>query len=166
MEQAEYLTRDDNVTSVFQAKPIAKTRNEAELKAAELGHPPERQKLWGDILNEFVFVRPDEGVDTDRLISQLSLQAWGALQPGRRELHRLLFDELRAMSKAGVLRECTAMTAYVRHKVSDHSHKRMKRMANIEARMLDLLVEQGAESGKALVLDVALLNQRLKDEGL
>ena len=165
LERAEYLKRDDNVTSVFQAKPIAKTRQEAEQKAEELGHPPERQKLWGDILNEFVFARADAGIDTDRLVSQVSLKMWCAMQPGRRELDRVLFDELRAMAKAGVLRECTAMTAYVRHKVSDPSHLRMERLARVEAQMLDLLAEQGAESEKDLVLDVALVNQRLKDDG-
>ncbi len=168
LERATYLKRDDNVVSVFQARPIVQTRNEAEVRALELGHSPERQKLWGDILNEFVFARADEGIDADRLVGLPSLEVWNHAQPFRRRpdrLHRLLFEELRAMSKAKVLRECTTMTAFVRHKVSDPSHQRLKQLSHAEERMLALLAEQGAQTKEDLVLDTALLNQRLKDAG-
>ena len=164
LERAKYLKRDDNVVNVFQARPIAQTRIEAEMRAAELGNPPERQKLWGDILNEFVFARSDEGIDADRLVALDSLEIWNQAQPFRRNAIHLLFEELRAMSKAKVLRECTTMTAFVRHKVSDPSHQRLQRHSRAEERMLALLLEQGAQTEEMLVLDSAVLNQRLKDE--
>ena len=167
LERAKYLRRDDNVVSVFQARPLAQTRREAELRAAELGHPPERQKLWGDVLNEFALVRADEGIDSDRLLALPSLAAWNQLQEwprGSASLHRLLFEELRAMSQAQVLKACTAMTAFVRHKVSDPSRLRLERMSRAEERLWTLLSEQGVLAGDELVLDVAAVNQRLKDE--
>ena len=168
LERANYLTRDDNAVSVFQARPLARTRREAEARAEELGHPPERQKLWGDILGELVCVRADEGVDSDRLLALPALEAWNRKQAWPRNpasLHRLLFEELRAMSQANVLKECTTMTAYVRHKVSDPSRARLDRLARAEQRLYALLAEQGAASGEGLVLDTAVLNQRMKDEG-
>jgi ATP-dependent DNA helicase RecQ len=165
LERAKFLTRDDNVTSVFQAKPIAQTRLEAELRATELGQPPARQKLWGDILNEFVFARADQGIDADRLVALESLETWRKLQPLPRRANSLLFEELRAMSKAKVLRECTAMTAYVRHKVADPTHARLERLARAEERLLAVLAEQGAPAQEELVLDLALVNQRLQAEG-
>ncbi len=168
LERAHYLKRDDNVVSVFQARPVARTRNEAEARAFELGEPPERQKLWGDILNEFVFARADAGIDADRLLTLPSLEGWNRKQEWPREparLHGLLFGELRAMSKAKVLKECTAMSAYVRHKVSDPSHLRLERLSRAEKRFHELLIEQGASAGEELVLDTTVLNQRLKDEG-
>ena len=162
LERAKFLTRDDNVTSVFQAKPIAQTRLEAELRAVESGQPPERQKLWGDILNEFVCARADEGLDADRLVTLASLETWRRLQPVRRRPNSLLFEELRAMSKAKILRECTAMTAYVRYKVGDPSHVRHARLAGGEECLLALLAEQGAATQENLVLDLALTKQRLR----
>ena len=162
LERAKFLTRDDNVTSVFQAKPIAQNRMEAELRAVETGQPPERQKLWGDILNEFVFARADEGIDADRLVALDSLETWRQLQPERRRASSLLFEELRAMSKAKILRECTAMTAYVRHKVGDSSRVRHERLACGEERLLALLAEQGAATQENLVLDLELAKQRLQ----
>ena len=168
LERANYLRRDDNVVSVFQARPVARSRREAELRAEELGHPPERQKLWGDILNEFAFVRPDEGIDADRLVALPSLEEWNRKQECPRSpasLHRLLFGELRAMSKAKVLRECTTMTAYVRHKVSDPARARLERLSRAEGRLHALMAEQGVMAGEELVLDAAVANQRMKDEG-
>lgn len=168
LERAKYLRRDDNVVSVFQARPLAQTRREAELRAAELGYPPVRQKLWGDVLNEFTLVRADEGIDSDRLLALPSLVAWNQSQEwprGPAGLHRLLFEELRAMSQAQVLKACTAMSAFVRHKVSDPSRLRLERMARAEERLWALLSEQGALAGDELVLDVAAVNQRLRDEG-
>ena len=162
LERAKFLTRDDNVTSVFQAKPIAQTRVEAEMRAVETGQPPERQKLWGDILNEFVFARADAGIDADRLLALESLETWRRLQPVPRRASSLLFEELRAMSKAKILRECTAMTAYVRHKVVDPSHARYERLARGEERLLAVLAEQGAAAQEDLVLDLALVKQRLQ----
>ncbi len=168
LERAHYLKRDDNVVNVFQARPVAKTRNEAEARALELGEPPERQKLWGDILNEFVAARADGGIDADRLVTLPSLWEWNQRQECPRSairLHGLLFSELRAMSKAKVLKECTSMSAYVRHKIADPSRLRLERLSRAEQRLHELLLEQGAMSGEELVLDTAVLNQRLKDEG-
>jgi len=162
LERAKFLKRDDNVTSVFQAKPIAQTRVEAELRAVETGQPPERQKLWGDVLNEFVFARADAGIDADRLLALESLETWRRLQPVPRRASSLLFEELRAMSKAKILRECTAMTAYVRHKVVDPSHARHERLARGEERLLAVLAEQGVAAQEDLVLDLALVKQRLQ----
>ena len=165
LERGKYLQRDDNATSVFQAKPIARTRLEAEARGQELGHPPERQKLWGDVVNEFVYARADEGIDADRLLALESLEAWRKAQPVARRAMPLLFEELRAMSKAGVLKECTTMTAYVRHKVADPSHARLERLSRAEERLLALLEEQGAAAGEELALDLAVANQRLRDDG-
>ena len=165
LERAEYVKRDDNVTRVFQAKPLVQTRKEAEMKAAELGCPPEQQKFWGDILNEFVYAKADEGIDFDRFIALPSFEMWHKAKPFRSKPSSLLFEELRAMTRGGLLRECTSMTAYVRYKVSDPAHLKMDRLSRAEDRMLNLLAEQGVETETKLVLDTALLNQRLKDEG-
>ena len=164
LERAEYLRRDDNVVSVFQAKPIVRTRLEAELKAAEAGEPPERQRLWGDIVNEFAWARADDGIDADRLLELESLEAWSRAQPHRQRASRLLFQELRAMSKAGLLRECTTLTAYVRHKVTDPSRARLARACRIEEALLDLMGGEWTDPQTEPVLDAALANQRLKDE--
>ena len=168
LERANYLRRDDNVVNAYQARPLARTRKEAEIQAEELGHSPERQKLWGDVLNEFLFVRPDEGIDADRLVALPSLDAWNRMQERPRSpasLHRLLFEELRAMSKAKLLKECTTMTAYVRYKVSDSARIRLERLSRAERRMHSLLEEQGVSATEKLVLDVAAANQRMKDDG-
>jgi ATP-dependent DNA helicase RecQ len=164
LERADYLRRDDNVVSVFQAKPIVRTRQEAEMKAAEAGESPERQRLWGDIVNEFAWARPDDGIDADRLLELESLETWSRTQPHRQRASRLLFAELRAMSKAGLLRECTTLTAYVRHKVTDPSRARLARACRIEEALLDLMAGEWIDPQTEPVLDAALVHQRLKDE--
>ncbi len=164
LERAEYLRRDDNVVSVFQAKPIVRTRREAELKAAEMGEVPERQRLWGDIVHEFVGARADDGIDADRLLELESLEAWSRMQPHRQRPSRLLFQELRAMSKAGLLRECTTLTAYVRHKVTDPARARLARACRTEEALLEMMAGEWIDPQTEPVLDGALANQRLKDE--
>ncbi|MDY0144565.1 MAG: RecQ family ATP-dependent DNA helicase [Kiritimatiellia bacterium] len=164
LERADYLRRDDNVVSVFQAKPIVRTRQEAEMKAAEAGEPPTRQRLWGDIVNEFAWARPDAGIDADRLLELDSLEAWSREQPYRPRSSRLLFQELRAMSKAKLLRECTTLTAFVRYKVSDPARARLAKNSRIEEALLAIMAGEGLDPQVEPVLDVALANQRLKDE--
>lgn len=164
LERDQFVQRDDNVTRVFQAKPIAQTRNEAELIAHRLGESSERQRLWGDILHEFVTARMDAGVDVDRLTALNSFKSLHRLAPGSPSVSSLFFAELRAMSKANILRECTRFTAYLRHKIKDAVRQRFARFMALEKEILSLWCEQNIVPKEPVVLDMSVLVRRLKSE--
>ena len=164
LERDRFLQRDDNVTRVFQARPIAQTRNEAEQIAEQLGESPERQRLWGDILHEFVTARMDDGVDVDRLTALDSFKSLHRLAPGSPSVSSLFFAELRAMLKANILRECTRLTAYLRYQVKDTARQRLARFTGLEKDILSLWSEQGVVPKEPIVLDMSLLIRRLQTE--
>ena len=71
------------------------------------------------------------------------------------------------MAGAGLLNSGPQLTAFVRHKVKDHSSLILGRVARLERAMLDVLKEQepDPEVGAWLPLSLRRLNQHLLDQG-
>ena len=67
LERANLLQRDENVTSVFQARPLVHDLHEAQAKMAALNLSATEQALWIAILREIFNTRPTESLTVDRL---------------------------------------------------------------------------------------------------
>ncbi len=67
LERADFLKRDENVTTVFQARPLVKDLTEAEAKMQRLNLPAKEQALWLAILREVMNAAPTDSLKVDEL---------------------------------------------------------------------------------------------------
>jgi ATP-dependent DNA helicase RecQ len=67
LERASLLQRDENVTNVFQARPLVRSLAEAQAKIAGLNLSATEQSLWIAIIREIFNTPPTESLTVDRL---------------------------------------------------------------------------------------------------
>ena len=177
LERAGFLERDENVTQVFQARPLVRDLTEAEAKMAALNLSQREQGLWLAILRELMNARVTEDSNADRslTVDQLALlpefASFGAGEGGvdRRAspeyVSARILKILGSMAEAGLLKRDTLLNAFVRHKVSDHSRARLDRVVQLDRKLVDLLATEEPDPEGWMPLSLRLLNQRLCDEG-
>jgi ATP-dependent DNA helicase RecQ len=76
LERAEFIERNENVTQVFQARPLVKDLVEAQEKLARLNLSQPEQGLWLAILREVMNAGPTDNLSVDRLALLPELAAW------------------------------------------------------------------------------------------
>jgi ATP-dependent DNA helicase RecQ len=175
LERAGLVRRDENRTRVFQGRPAVPDLAAAERKIDGLRLSAAQRARWLSIIELMLNAEPDEGIAADDLARLPAFALDHAQQPaaqtptwdrgetpGQRVL-RTLHD----MAAAGLLSSGPQLTAFVRHKVRDHSLLILERVARLERAMLDALRLQApdAEPGEWLPLSLRRLNQHLLDQG-
>lgn len=171
LERAGFVERNENCTSVFQARLLVKSLTDAERRIRELGISSPNARLWMAILEKIINAEPDHPLTVDSI----------ALLPEFAQLHqdrppeaagpawvsKRVLMTLDSMVKAGLMKRDTLLTAFVRHKVADHSALRLQRVTRLEKALLDILIqtEPDPDPENTLALSIPLLNQRLLDEG-
>jgi len=170
LERAGFVQRNDNVTSVFQARPLVRTLDEARPILTQLQLPPPEANLWLAVLREIMNTAPTENLTVDQLALLPEFAALHHQRPidasGPAWVSSRILKTLDSMVSAGLLKRDTLLTAYVRHKVTDHSALRFQRVVKLEHALLGLLVETDPDPDpeRWLPLSLPLLNQRLLDE--
>jgi ATP-dependent DNA helicase RecQ len=171
LERAGFVQRNDNVTSVFQARPLVRTLDEAHPIIARLQLPAPEANLWLAVLREIMNTAPTENLTVDQLALLPEFAALHHQRPveasGPAWVSSRILKTLDSMVAAGLLKRDTILTAYVRHKVTDHSALRLQRVVKLEHALLGILVETDPDpdTERWLPLSLPLLNQRLLDEG-
>ena len=169
LERANLLKRDENVTSVFQARPLVKDLTEAKTKIAGLNLSATEQSLWLAILREIFNTPPTESLTVDRLalLPEFSTHAKGnpAASANPEFLSARILKILGSMTQAGIMKRDLRLTAFVRHKVPDHSRLRLDRIIVLDRKLVDLLALEQPDPEGWLPLSLRLLNQRLGEEG-
>lgn len=167
LERANFLQRDENVTTVFQARPLVKDIAEAVAKIAPLNLSQLERSLWLAILREIFNTPPTESITVDRLalLPEFVNFARGNPEASPELLTKRALGILRSMSDAGIMKRDMLMTAYVRHKVQDSSHVKLQRLVAIDRKLVDFLALAAPDPEGWVPLSLRLLNQRLIDEG-
>jgi ATP-dependent DNA helicase RecQ len=169
LERANLLRRDENVTKVFQARPLVQNLAEAQAKMAGLNLSKSEQSLWLAILREIFNSPPTESLAVDQLalLPELASYAKGnpAASANPEYLSAKVFKTLGSMTQAGLMKRDMRLTAFVRHKVLDHSRLRLDRVLEADRKLLDVLAVAEPDPEGWLTASLRLLNQRLCDEG-
>jgi ATP-dependent DNA helicase RecQ len=168
LERASFLQRDENVTQVFQSRPLVKDIAEAKTRLESLNLSANEQSLWLAILREIFNTPPTESITIDRLALLPEFVNYASANPKASPemlTHRIL-KILSSMNSAGVMKRDMLMTAYVRHKVADPSRLRLERLMAVDRKLVDLLALASPDPEGWLPLSLRLLNQQLADEGL
>jgi len=171
LERAGLVQRDENRTFVFQGRPAVPGLAEAEQKIAGLHLSLAQRRRWLAILEAMLNADPDAGFTADELArlpafanpKDADPPPWDRGETPAQRVLRTLHD----MANAGLLAQGPQLSAFVRHKVKDHSMLILERVARLERAMLGALREQApdAETGEWLPLSLRRLNQHLLDEG-
>jgi len=169
LERAGFVQREENVTSVFQARLRVRDLAEAETKMASLNLSGTERALWLAILREIINARPTDSLTVDRLalLPEFTDYARGSVR-GRANPEYVSVKVLKilgSMAQAGLLKRDTLLSAFVRHKVADHSRLRLDRILNLDRKLVDLLAVEEPDAEGWMPLSLRPLNQRLRDDG-
>jgi len=166
LERAEFIQRDENVTQVFQARPLVKDLEEAAAKIAPLNLSPQEQRLWLAILREVINCGPSDHLTVDRLalLPELTEFARGNASANPEYVGAKVLKILGAMAQAGVMKRDLLLNAFVRHKVADHSRRRLDKVLELDRALVDLLAKEEPDPEGWMPLSLLLLNQRLGEE--
>ncbi len=167
LEKAGYLQRNENRTQFFQGRPVLDTLDAARAKIEKLDLSQRQQKRWLAILETLFNAEADEGFSADELallceFAPLADEDKADSTASQRGL-RPLYD----MAEQGLIKKQLLLSAFVRHKVKDHSELRLERIAQIERALIKLLQESEPELALGEWMNVSLrhLNQELLNQG-
>jgi ATP-dependent DNA helicase RecQ len=170
LERAAFLERNQNLTQVFQGKPLVKTVEQAEPVIQGLNLTLPVQQLWRGILRVLFNTREDKGLSADDIAEQLfsskraleELTRSSGLTPAQ-----MVIYAMHEMADAGLLDESMLLSAFVCCKGKKNAMKLLEQVGGLEVRLLKLLQETApdAEPNDWLDLDINRLNQRLQNEG-
>ena len=156
LEEADQLSREENVVNVFPSSLRIETVEEARRRLErERIADPYRGQL-SKIAEELIATAPDESISTDELMALTGL--------GTEGVRGALYD----LERLGIVSNDTAITAFVHHGVERSSKKRLSQAAALETALIAHMREHAHDHGKG---DTALLHLRiaaqvLRDEGL
>jgi len=171
LERAGFVARDQNDTRVFQGRPRVRDMVKARERMAELRLPAGRRMQWLAILEALMNAPAGKALNADELAELPALkdpdeEREPAFRPRNSESRRVI-RTLHDMAEAGLVEKGILLSAFVRHKVKDHSQSRLKRACLLDIAMLRVMHEAApdAETGSWQDLSLRRLNQRLRDDG-
>ena len=156
LEEADLLSREENVVNVFPSSLRVETVEEARkrLERQNISDPYRRQLLR--IAEELIATAPDESISTDELMALTGLSTEG--------VRGALYD----LERLGIVSNETTITAFIHHGVERSSRRRLKQASALEealiAHMRQAAPDQGKGGTESLHLRVAA--QVLRDQGL
>jgi ATP-dependent DNA helicase RecQ len=173
LERAGFLERNQNSTRVFQGRPLVKSLSEARERMEKLNLSTAQKERWLGVLETLMNAAPDEGLSADELaeLPAFKQKQSDAKDPGQFRATRSDTEQvmrtLHGMAEAGLIKQGLLLTAFVRHKVKNHSELIFERVCALEGAMLKIMRESAPDAAEAGWLDLSLrkLNQRLLDEG-
>ena len=134
LERAGFLQRDENATSVFQARVLVSNLAEAEARMVGLGLSESERDLWLAVLREIINAPPTEMLTINKLAllpEFVRYLAKGGLPACRREpeyLSARILKILRSMAEQKFLKRDLLLNAFIRFKVVDHSGRETYRV--------------------------------------
>lgn len=171
LERAGFLERNENKTNVIQAKVLVQAEDEVDARLAKLNLSRQEAALWKALLGVLQQADPSDMVSVDQISALPEFQAYAAGGPkgtyqgrlSQEALNGKAFKVMSDMTRAGLLKNDTLLTAFIRFKVADHSGVRLGRVLDVDRALLALMSEEAPDPEGWLTLNVRLVNQALLD---
>ena len=156
LEEADLLSREENVVNVFPSSLRVETVEEARRKLEREDIADAYRVQLMRIAEELIATGSDESISTDELMALTGLSTDG--------VRGALYD----LERLGIVSNDTAITAFVHHGVERSSRRRLEQAAALETELIAHMREHAHDQGKG---DTALLHLRiaaqvLRDQGL
>lgn len=165
LERSGFLSREDNVNSVFQGKPLFGSLDEAKAKLASLDLHPSALRRWELVLAALLNADPDEGINADDILDAVIPQIKS--EQDKRELTPdVIMKTLAQMADCGLVSKGFSMTAFICPKGKENSRRQFKDITEIERLLLSKLPElaPAIDSEEMQCVDLQLLNSFIKKE--
>ncbi|WP_446891780.1 RecQ family ATP-dependent DNA helicase [Aeromonas veronii] len=164
LERAGYLERSDNITQVFQGRPLFASTEEAMKRVDSLKLAPKAKAIWQAVIQALMSAADDDGLSADTIAEeagQYMADKGSGVQAS--EVMRVLTQ----MADVGLLSQGMLLTTWLRPKGRDNARVLCGQVHSIEKAMLDTLREQEPEpdTGQGLIFNIRLVNQAIKDLG-
>ncbi|HEV2391663.1 MAG TPA: RecQ family ATP-dependent DNA helicase [Verrucomicrobiae bacterium] len=168
LERADFLQRDENVTQVFQARPLVKDIEEAAAKIQPLNLSPQEQRLWMAILREVINCGPSDQLTIDRLalLPEFTEYAKTNTAANPEYISAKVLKILGSMAQSGLMKRDMLLNAFIRYNVADHSRLRLDNVLRVDRALVDVLAREEPDPEGWMPLSLGLVNQRLCDEQL
>ena len=156
LEEADLLSREENVVQVFPSSLQVNSVGEARARLARAMIADAYRDQLLRIAEALIWASADEGVSTDDLMAVSGLSPEG--------VRGALYD----LERLGVASNDTALTAFVHAGVERSSSKRLEQAAELETALIAHMREQAWDQGKgdAASLHLRIASQVLRDQGL
>jgi len=170
LERADLLERNQNLTQVFQGKPLVKSIEAAEPVLQRVNLTAATQQLWRGILRVLINAPSDKGLSADDIAEGLFPDAQALQDLERRSgltAAQLVIHAMHDMAAAGLLDKGMLLSAFVQFKGKKSASKVLEWVGELEERLIKLLQEEApdADLESWQELDVSRLNQRLQQDG-
>jgi len=164
LERRVFIRRNFNRTLFFKGVPVVKSLEEAEKKLKTLNLSRTVQSIYMTLLQTLFNEKKNALISADMLceaLSHIENLPEKYLDP------RTIMNELNNMANAGLIREGSVMTAFIRPKGRNNAGGLLTLFSSMEKTMADLMAELSPESSadKADLINLRLVAQRLKDKG-
>ena len=156
LEEAQLLSREENRVQIFPSSMRVNSVEDAKKKLQQAELIPKYANQLLTIVDALIASEPDQGVDTDELMGLTGLSS--------EEIRKALYD----LEHLGLVKNDTAITAYVHVGVPLSSKKRFENKRSLENELIDLMRESDPDlaRGESSALHVRSVTQRLKDNGV
>ncbi|WP_205714128.1 RecQ family ATP-dependent DNA helicase [Escherichia sp. E2748] len=167
LERVGYVSRNDNITQVFQGKIKFSSLDEAQQKIAPLNLNSTAKALWNAVLQALLNANDDDGLSADSIANdaaQYLSQASGSMQHiEAKDVMRVLTQ----MADMDLISKGLLLTARMRAKGKDNARQTTELIHKIEIEMLNLMMEDQPDFtlGESYPLQISLLNQRIIEKG-
>ena len=165
LEREGFLSREDNVNSVFQGKPLFSTLAEAKEKLASLQLSAPALRRWELVLEALINADADEGINADDILDTVIPQVKSA-QDKNNLSPEVIMQTLAQMADSGLVSKGFAMTAFLKPKGKDNSKYLFEKVTQIESALLRYLPELAPDvnSEQYQHVDMRALNSYMKKE--
>ena len=156
LEEAELLSREENVVNVFPSSLRVSSVEEARQRLSKAGITAAYRNQLLRIAEALIGADPDDGVSTDELMGISGL--------GPERVRSALYD----LERFGIASNDTALTAFVHAGVERSSLKRLEEAAALETALIAHMREAAPDldRGETSSLHLRIASQALRDEGL
>jgi len=170
LERAGFLQRNQNLTEIFQGKPLVESLEEAEIVIDRLNMGLRIKKLWLNILRHIINSREAHGIRADTLAEALFPEKTSLLEMEKKTgltAAQIVIMALHDMADAGLIDQGIMLSAIFRPKGKNNASKVFQAACDLENKIVSLLQEEDpeADDGSWVGLNVRRLNQKLNNEG-